>query len=114
GRNWNMLILPELSHESVREGMENGLSYFIYAPEGHDGPLPPVIHSITTKNSTIEINASGYNSMEWISEGKTVHDGPAINLKKIEETGSYVRAVLYGSGETVAGTQPFGIKRSRE
>ena len=27
GRNWNMLILPELTHESVREGMESGLSY---------------------------------------------------------------------------------------
>ena len=110
GRNWNMLILPELTHESVREGMENGLSYFIYAPQGHNGPEPPVINSIKINKSTIKINASGYNNVEWISEGRVVHDGPAINLKKTEKIGSYVRAILYGPGETVAGTQPFGVK----
>lgn len=111
GRNWNMLILPELTHESVREGMENGLSYFIYAPQGHNGPEPPVINSIKINKSTIEINASGYNTVEWISEGRVIHDGTAINLKQSELTGSYVRAMFYGAGETVAGTQPFGIKK---
>jgi hypothetical protein len=110
GRNWNMLILPELTHESVREGMENGLSYFIYAPGGHSGPEPPVIHSINAKNSTIEIDASGYNSVEWISEGKVVHDGAVIDLNELENIGSYLRAMFYGPGNTVAGTQPFGIK----
>ncbi|MFW6289690.1 MAG: hypothetical protein ACOC0R_01880, partial [Mariniphaga sp.] len=112
GRNWNMLILPELTHEAVRKGMENGLSYFIYAPEGHDGPEPPVIHSIKTDNSTIEIDASRFTAVEWISEGKVVHDGEVINLKNIENIGSYVRAMLYGPGETVAGTQPFGIRKN--
>jgi hypothetical protein len=113
GRNWNVLILPELTHESVREGMENGLSYFIYAPQGHKGPGPPVIHAIKTDNrkGTIEIIASGYNTVQWISEGKVIHDGPAINLKQSEQTGSYVRAMFYGAGETIAGTQPFGIKK---
>jgi hypothetical protein len=115
GRNWNMLILPELSHESVREGMEQGLSYFIYAPQGHEGPEPPVIHSVKTDNrtGTIEINASRYNAVEWISEGKVVHNGPAIDLKASEEIGSYVRAMFYGDGETVAGTQPFGINKNQ-
>jgi hypothetical protein len=114
GRNWNMLILPELTHESVREGMEQGLSYFIYAPKGHDGPEPPVIHSIKTdnRNGNIEINASGYHSVEWISGGRIVHDGPSINLKEVESIGSYVRAMFYGDGETVAGTQPFGLDRN--
>jgi len=113
GRNWNMMILPELTHESVREGMEKGLSYFIYAPQGHNGPEPPVIHSIKTDagNGTIEINASGYNNMEWISEGMVLHDGPSINLKGMENAGSYVRAMFYGEGETVAGTQPFGLRK---
>ena len=114
GRNWNMLILPELSHESVREGMEQGLSYFIYAPQGHEGPEPPVIHSILTDNrkGTIEINASRYNAVEWISEGKIVHNGPTIDLKASHAIGSYVRAMFYGEGQTVAGTQPFGINKN--
>jgi hypothetical protein len=114
GRNWNMLILPELTHESVREGMEKGLSYFIYAPGGHDGPAPPVIHSIKTdiSSSTIEINASGYTSVEWISEGQVVHKGTEIDLNDNETIGAYVRAVFYGQGNTVAGTQPFGIRKN--
>ena len=45
GRNWNMLILPELSHDWVRTGMVEGLSYFVYVPGGHNGPEAPVIES---------------------------------------------------------------------
>jgi hypothetical protein len=113
GRNWNMLILPELSSEWVRKGMEHGLSYFVYAPGGHDGPSPPIIESINVNKNrgTIQVNASGYESVEWISEGRVVFDGNRINLNEIEELGSYVRAKVYGPGETVAGTQPFGIKK---
>ena len=111
GRNWNMLVLPELSHESVRNGMEKGLSYFIYAPQGHDGAEPPVIYFVRTDNrsGTIEINAGRYNSVEWISEGRVVHDGPVLDLNELKNVGSYVRAMFYGEGETVVGTQPFGI-----
>ncbi len=112
GRNWNMLILPELTHESVREGMEKGLSYYIYAPQGHNGPEPPVIESILVneKKGTIEIIASGHESVQWISDGKII--GNSLKLVLVDETGigSYVRAELFGPGETVAGTQPFGIQ----
>jgi hypothetical protein len=113
GRNWNILILPELNSEWVRKAMKEGLSYFIYAPGGHDGPTPPVIESINVdkRKGTIEIKASGHDSVVWISEGKEVHKGNRINLNDIPEIGNYVRAKLYGPGETVAGTQPFGIRK---
>jgi hypothetical protein len=115
GRNWNMLILPELTHESVRNGMENGLSYFIYAPDGHDGPSAPVIESVNVnqRRGTIEISATGYETVRWISGGNVVHDGIKVNLNDLQdvETNGYVRAKLYGPGETVAGTQPFGIRK---
>jgi hypothetical protein len=113
GRNWNMLILPELNHEQVRLGMENGLSYFIYAPGGHVGPQPPVIKSVRTNNrkGTIEIRAAGYDSVVWISGGEALHQGSTFNINDVEESIPYVRAKLYGPGETVAGTQPFGIKK---
>ncbi len=113
GRNWSMLILPELTHESVRHGMENGLSYFVFAPQGHDGPSAPVIESIVVnqRKGTIDITASGYESVRWISEGRVVHEGNPVNIKELEDVGSYIRAKLYGSGETVTGTQPFGISK---
>jgi len=113
GRNWNILILTELTHESVRYGMENGLSYFVYAPEGHDGPPPPVIESINVNNrrGTIEISATGYDSILWISNGETVIEGNSINLDKLMEDARYVRAKLFGAGDVVVGTQPFGVKK---
>ncbi len=112
GRNWNLLILPELNHELVRHGMEKGLSFFVYAPEGHDGPPPPVIESIRVngRRGTIEISATGYNSVTWVSGGEIVHEGISINLNELENNFSYVRAKLQGPGGTVKGTQPFGIR----
>lgn len=111
GRNWNNFILSELTHESVRHGMENGLSYFVYSPQGHNGPSPPVIKSIIVNNrrGTIEIIAEEVSSVQWISEGNVVSTGTTVNLNELKETGNYIRAMLYGTGETVAGTQPFGI-----
>ncbi len=112
GRNWTELILPELTHESVRHGMVNGLSFFVYAPEGHDGPSPPVIESITVneRRGRIDINATGYESIVWISGGRVLHEGGSVNLAGLGEDLSYIRAKLYGPGETVTGTQPFGIR----
>ena len=112
GRNWTVFILPELTHESVRHGMENGTSFFVYAPEGHDGPQPPVIESISVNNrrGTIEIDASGYNSVHWIYDGNIVHTGSVVDLNELEEAGNYIRAKLYGPAETLTGTQPFGIR----
>lgn len=113
GRNWNILILPELNHESVRQGMKNGLSFFVYAPGGHDGPSPPVIEAVNVNNrkGTIEITASGYDSVVWISGGEVIHEGTIINLNELENSYSYVRAKLHGPGATVKGTQPFGIRQ---
>lgn len=111
GRNWSMLILPELSHEWVRTGMEDGLSYFVYAPDGHNGPLPPFIESIKVnqRRGIIEIDATGYDEIQWIAGGEVVHVGNLVSLKDLPETGNYIRAKLFGAGGTVAGTQPFGI-----
>ena len=112
GRNWNMMIMPELNHEQVRYGMENGHSYFVYAPEGHDGPQPPVIESVSVNNrrGTIEITATGYDYIVWISGGKNLHEGSSVNLNELEEAIPYIRAKLFGPGQTVVGTQPFGIR----
>ena len=114
GRTWNVFLLPELSVEQVRHGMENGLFYFVYAPLGHDGPPPPEIKSITSdsKRGIIQIEASGHKYIEWISDGNVVYIGDSINLKKVPGIGSYVRANIYQSKYgSLAATQPFGIRR---
>lgn len=113
GRNWSVMILPDLTHESVRYGMENGLSYFIYAPDGHNGPSAPVIEMIEVnpRKGIIEIVASGHESVRWISEGEVVSEGNTINLNDLQDPGVYVRAELSGPGSVIVNTQPFGVKK---
>mgnify|MGYP000478988993 CR=1 FL=1 len=116
GRNWNIMLLPELSPEWVRRGMEQGLFFFVYAPKGHDGPQPPAIDSITVDSGRdlIRIHGSGYELIEWIADGKVVHQGEQITSAMLPENCSYVRAVLYGTnGNPILGTQPFSIKRNK-
>ena len=111
GYNWNMMILPELTLDWVRTGMENGLSYFVYAPSGHNGTEPPGIQSIDVnrRRGVIQITASNADSVQWISDGNVVYEGSSINLNELEDLGSYVRAVIYGAENSITGTQPFGI-----
>ena len=111
GRNWNVMVLPELSLEWVRHGMEQGMSFFVYAPQGHAGPGAASIDSIRVDDraGTIEIVAHGHESIRWISEGTIVSHEELIDLNDLKRPGVYVRAELRGQGGTVVGTQPFGI-----
>jgi hypothetical protein len=115
GRNWNIMLLPELSAEWVRRGMEEGMFFFVYAPAGHKGPLPPKVESITvdSQKGTISINLTGHNKIIWISEGKEVHQGDSINLNEIPELGKYVRAEVHYSGGII-NTQPFIVRQKKE
>jgi hypothetical protein len=112
GRNWNVFILPELSEDWVRKGLEEGRSFYVYAPSGHDGPGLPQINKIKVNNrkGTIELSASGQDSIRWVSEGKVVDRGNLLTLKEHAGLAGYVRAEIFGPGNTIIGTQPFGIR----
>ena len=116
GRNGNIFLLPELSIEKVRSAMENGVFFIFHAPEGPDGPSPPVINSIkvNSRKGTIDINASNYEYIEWISDGIIVHIGDQVCLSDLPNIGNYIRAVIYESENgALTGTQPFGIQGKR-
>lgn len=112
GRNWNVLLLPELSLDSVRRAMENGHVFFVYAPGGHRGIAPPRIHSIEvdSRKGIIRIKATDYEKIEWISGGDIVHHGEMIDLATKANVRGYVRAVIYAKeGGPLIGTQPLRI-----
>lgn len=111
GRNWNMLLLPELNHASVRKSMESGHSFYLYSPSGHEGPAVPRIEKINVNKfkGIIEIEATGYDSIRWISRGEIIHRGEHLSLRE-NPVEQYVRAEIFGPGKTVIGTQPFGIR----
>jgi len=116
GRNWNVFLLPELSVDQVRYAMEHGLFYYVYDPEGHKGISPPEILSVDVNSAKgiINIEAAGYEYIEWISDGEVIYRGNPIVLTDIPEVGNYVRAAIYQSEKgAVTGTQPFGIRRKK-
>lgn len=113
GKNWNVLILSELTENAVRYGMEKGQFFFVHVPSRHNGPQAPIIKSIDVnrKKGIIEIKDSDFNTVKWISNGEVVQEGTSIILNQIEQSLVYVRAKLYGFGGTITGTQPFGLKK---
>jgi len=113
GRSWNIFILPNLSAEEVRRGMENGLSFFVYSPEGHAVPNLPRVESvkINERKGLIGIESAGADSVHWISQGKIIYKGQTLSLKNKQDAGNYVRAELFFPGGIIVGTQPFGIKK---
>jgi hypothetical protein len=114
GRNWNVFPLPELSEQEVRRAMEEGAFYFVYAPDGYNELLTPVIESVkvSQRKRKIEINASKCDSIVWISGGTKIGRGNRFVLKRSRGGLNYVRAELYGADDSVVCTQPFFIEKS--
>ena len=116
-RNYNYLLMPELSLGAFRESMENGSSYFVFEPKGNGSSQAPLIDSITVDKQTRQINihARNYTSIEWISglegegthrKSKTIANG--ITFGYHNTSVPYVRAVVSNDNGIVF-TQPFGF-----
>jgi hypothetical protein len=114
-RYHNKFILPELSKEWVRRGMVEGRFYFVVKRQGVQSPPPPTIESIVVNRTRgfIQIRASNYHSIRWISGGEVLAEGERFELRAHPGI-NYVRAEIHGEGDTHIGTQPFGIRRPRQ
>lgn len=117
-RNYNFMLMPELSTPALKTAMINGNSYFCYEPKGSGEGKAPRITSIVVDevNKTITIEANG--NVQWIySTDKTssanssrrstvVGHGKTFSYEGYQ--GIYVRALITNVfGETC--TQPFGF-----
>ncbi|UCH10965.1 MAG: hypothetical protein JSU61_03500, partial [Fidelibacterota bacterium] len=113
GISWNVVIVPKLTSELVRQALEQGCFFFVNSPQGHGGSPAPVIEAITVDapSGTIHIKASGHERIEWISRGRIVRRGDRLRLAALPKQAQYVRAEISGADGTVVGTQPFGITR---
>ena len=114
GRNWNVFPLSEHSSGSVRNAMQEGCFYYIYAPLGHAGPEPLSIQSIKVdqKKGSVTIVASNAKEFLWISGEDTLQRGMnnSIHVNDYNEIKGYIRAEIWGEGKSVLGTQPFGLE----
>jgi hypothetical protein len=112
GRNWNVMILPVLDRRHVRRAMERGTFYFVNAPQGHKGPTPPEIKAIIVNERTISIQAVAADSIRWICNGTRIHKGSHLSANKLPKHAAYIRAELFGRGNTLVCTQPFIVMKS--
>ena len=117
-RNYNFMLMEDLTTEELKDAMVKGESYFCYEPAGTGQGKAPRISSIVfdEENQTITINANGL--VHWIySTDKTsdaassrrstvVGIGNTFSYKGFQ--GTYVRAFITNTyGETC--TQPISF-----
>ena len=120
-RNYNMMLMEELTTEELKDAMRKGESYFCYEPKGSgEGKAPRITDIVvdeTKKTITIETNGT----VSWIygtdmtssSASSTRSSVVGIGKSFCYEgyQGAYVRALITNAyGETC--TQPFGFTDS--
>ena len=117
-RNYNFMLMEDLTTEELKEAMRNGQTYFCYEPKGSGEAKAPRITSIEVDhtNQTITIEANGL--VHWIygtdktsttassTRSSVVGIGKTFSYKGFQ--GTYVRAFITNNyGETC--TQPISF-----
>jgi hypothetical protein len=118
-KNYQFMLMEELSEAALKEAMMTGAFYFCYEPDGDGSSQVPLIEKIevtddetvlTITASNIDINQSS-DSIIWITDKGVVGSGFFIDLNEIDlEEDIFIRAVLINEyGRTY--TQPFALLR---
>lgn len=119
-RNYNFMLMPNLTVDNLKDAMRNGTHYFCYEYSGSGDAKAPRINNIIVDQEkqtiTIETDAT---SIYWISatdisnsNSPTTRKSTVLAVGKTFDytgfKGNYVRALLLNEfGETC--TQPFGF-----
>ena len=120
-RNYQFMLMPELTVDALKTAMRNGATVFSYEYTGSGEDKAPHITSIDIDEveSKITVNSDDADNIEWVySTHRTVKSSSSstqstvVGLGKTFDfsnfQGSYVRARLTNKfGETA--TQPFGF-----
>lgn len=119
-RNYQYMLMPDLSVDALKEALKNGNTVFSYEFTGSGNALCPHISSIDVdeENHLITINSDDADNIQWISSyhrtGSSASTATSTIVghgKTFDYTGfrgTYVRALLKNKyGETAI--QPFGF-----
>ena len=98
----------QAAYDAIREGRHFAHQRAEYDPETEEPPTVPTVDEIDVDEDadTITVEASDYDTIEWVSRGSVVGDGETIDVSDLE---NYVRAELTNEGEGITWTQPFGL-----
>lgn len=119
-RNYQYMLMPDLTVESLKDAMSNGREYFSYEYTGSGEAKAPRINSIKVDDSAMTITIdTDADDVSWIYSTDKPSSGTAgsrkstvVGLGKTFDysgyQGRYVRALIKNEyGETC--TQPFGF-----
>jgi hypothetical protein len=115
-RNYQYMLMPELTEAALRVAMLAGASYFCYEKDGANTSSPtygyaatPIIQNIVVNISSLIITITGVNYTEilWFNDAsENFINGTAVNVSDLDS--NFVRAVLINEwGKSY--TQPFGL-----
>jgi hypothetical protein len=106
-RNFQFMLMDELTLSKFKTSMQNGAFYFCYEPGGSgDGKVPRITKvELLSGNTIIQITATDYTSITWTGElGIVLGTGTSIDISETDH--KFVRATLQGS-YGFSHTQPF-------
>ncbi len=113
-RNYQHMLMPELTEEALRTAMITGAFYFSFEPQGADDSLgtygdalTPNIIGVSIDGTTIEIVGEEYDSVVWYNDNtEIIANTTSIDVTEHESV--FVRATFINEfGRTYS--QPFGF-----
>jgi hypothetical protein len=113
-RNYEHMLMENLTEDALRECMIRGAFYFSYQPNGNNETattygtaLAPKITSVSVSGTMITLQAINYTLVSWLnSTGDVITNGTSIDVAGLST--KFVRAVIYNLEGTTF-SQPFGI-----
>lgn len=121
GYAYNRLLMPTLTEAAVHDTLMSGAFYstaLVAKRElGSDfkgdrtKPAPTITRiSVNEAKDTISIQATNYNTIEWIADGKVVATGNTVDLDKVAAgVDNYIRAQIKGDNG-ISFTNAFGVE----
>ena len=124
-RNYQFMLMPELSVDALKDAMRNGTTVFSYEFTGSGEAKAPHVNAVTVdeENHLITIDTDDADTIEWIysthrtSSSASSAKSTVVGLGKTFDysgyQGTYVRARLVNKyGETAL--QPFGFTSAED
>lgn len=102
--SWNTVLLDPESFDpedqagttaAIQSAITSGRTFFSHANPGDPDAIAPTIEALRIDDAEqrVEVSASHYDSVEWISEGQVITRGNEVDLTD-EDVGSYLRVKL--------------------
>jgi hypothetical protein len=116
-RNYQHLIMNNLTEKEFRKSMIEGAFYFSYEPEGSNTEetnygiaKTPKLINVIINNTMIEIIGENVENIKWYNENsQIICEDYTIDISIIDS--NFVRAVLKNENGLTY-TQPFGLEQS--